>query len=104
MGNTVTVKIDEAALKRAISNGEGIQGILQRETERIVDQANALSAGMRTGIYHDHTTGETRGDTEPEFAGNVEKVRDGYIGIVYTANYAAQKANHKSNILLKAKG
>lgn len=101
---TVKVVIDEAALKRAVSNGDGVQGILKQKVDSITANANALSAGMRTGIFHDHATGETRGDTEPDFEGNVERRGDGYIGIVYTANYAAQKANLDNNILLKAKG
>lgn len=104
MGNSVIVKIDEAALQRAIQNGEGLPGTLQQRVDEIKDTANALSAGMRTGIWHDHETGETRGDTEPVFDGDVQKVKGGYVGIVYTANYAAQKANHNNNILLKAKG
>jgi hypothetical protein len=29
---------------------------------------------------------------------------DGYMGIVYTANYSAQLDNHRNNTLLKAKG
>lgn len=101
---TVKVVIDEAAMKRAIQNADGVQGILKQRVDSITANANALSAGMRTGIFHDHATGETRGDTQPEFEGNVEKRKGGYIGIVYTANYAAQKANMENNILLKAKG
>ena len=101
---TVRVEIDERALREAISNGEGVESILQAETDKIVSRANSLSRGMRTGRWHDHSTGETLGDTEPEFAGNVKKRGKGHIGIVYTANYAAQKANMQSNILLKAKG
>ena len=101
---TVRVDIDEAAMKRAIKDGDGVSGILQAEVEKITSRANALSAGMRTGIYHDRESGMTVGDTEPSFAGNVKKIGDSQIGIVYAANYAAQKANYENNILLKAKG
>lgn len=38
------------------------------------------------------------------YAGNVRMQRDGYMGIVYTANHAAQLDNHRNNTLLKAKG
>lgn len=100
----VRVDIDQKALEDAIANGEGLPDLLKAEVDKIVTRANSLSAGMRTARFYDRESGELRGDTEPEFQGNVKKFANGYIGIVYPANYAAHKANMTSNILLKAKG
>ena len=98
----VRVVIDEKAFEKAVREASGVKDILNSEVDRITKQANSLSSGMRSGIKH--IDGERVGDTEPSFDGNVKKINGSYIGIVYTANYAAQKANTQSNILLKAKG
>lgn len=100
----VRVDIDQQALEDAIANGEGLPDLLKAEVDKIASRANSLSAGMRTARFFDRDTGELKGDTEPEFQGNVKMGKKGYIGIVYPANYAAHKANMTSNILLKAKG
>jgi methyl coenzyme M reductase alpha subunit len=99
---TCLVKIDEEKLKHAISNAEKLPGQLSTPVNAIINAANSMSAGFRTGIFHDPKTGEKRGDTQPNYAGNVIKGKHGYVGIVYTANYAAQKDNHLHNTLLKA--
>ena len=101
---TVRVEIDEAALKQAVKEGEGVQALLKQKTDEIVSRANSLASGMRTGLFYDREQGQLVGNTQPEYTGNVEKRGNGYIGIVHPANYAAMKANYESNILLKAKG
>ena len=101
---SVRVEIDEAALKEAIKNGDGIESLLRSEAENIASRARSLSSGMRTGRFYDREKGQLLGDTEPTFASDVKKIGNGYVGIVYTSNYAAQKANYENNILLKAKG
>ena len=61
-----------------------------------------MSAGFRTGIYHDHETGETLGNTQPRYEGDVGPDKRFVVGIVYPKNYAAMKDNHKNNTLLKS--
>lgn len=100
----VEVVIDQKALEDAAYAQDGTKAVLQAATDDIIDNANALCAGYMTGVFHDHATGETRGPTQAEYDGNVQYRRNGYIGIVYTANYAAQKDNLENNTLLKAKG
>ena len=106
MASNVTVKvvIDEQALERAVKFAPGTATALRTNVKERKAFANALAAGYRTGIYHDFKTGEKKGDTPARYDGNVKKMGDGYLGIVYTANYAAQKENHEHNTLLKAKG
>lgn len=101
---TCTVVIDENALKRAISYGDGIESALKEAVNKIESRANAMAVGYETPIWHDHKTGETKGGTQAEYRGDVQLGKKGYVGIVYTANYAAQKENHQHNTLLKAKG
>lgn len=105
MANYVDVKveIDEEALKHAVNFASGTQTLLQSEVARINGRANAIGSYV-TPKWHDHATGETKGDTPAEYAGDTQLRSKGYIGIVYTANYAAQKDNHMYNTLLKAKG
>ncbi len=100
----VEVVIDQKALEDAAYAQEGTQAIIKERTDEIISGANAMSAGYQTGVFHDHATGETRGPTHAEYDGNVQLRRGSYIGIVYTANYAAQKDNLENNTLLKAKG
>lgn len=104
MADVVKVDIDQAALSRAINQGENTKMLLQQRAEQIADSANSLSAGMLTERWYNTEEHEWIGGTEPEFKADVKDSRLGPVGIVYTANYAAQKANYNSNILLKAKG
>lgn len=101
---SVRVEIDEKALKRAVSYAPGTQPLLSKESAKIAAKANALAAGFRTGTYHDHATGETRGNTPAHYDSNARMGSKGYVGLVYPANYSAQKENHLHNTLLKAKG
>lgn len=100
----VEVVIDEAKLQKAVSEAEGLFGPLSEATSEITAKANAMGAGFRTGVWHDPKTGEKKGDTEPEYTGDVIYGRRGYVGIVHPANYAAMKDNYEHNTLLKAKG
>lgn len=106
MASTVTVKVDinQKSLERAVNFASGTGTALNNESLKIAAKANALSAGYRTPKWHDHETGETKGDTPARYDGNSKLGRKGYVGIVFTANYAAQKENHLHNTLLKAKG
>lgn len=102
MASNMRVAINKAALRRAVSTAEDLDSALAEAVDKIVFNANALSSNFRTGIYHDHETGETRGDTQPEYAGDVVMGRKGYVGIVHPANYAAMKDNYENNTLLSS--
>ena len=101
---TVVVKIDQKALEEAAYGQDGTEAIIKQHTDAIIDNANALCAGYKSGVFHDRETGTTKGPTQAVYDGNVERRKTAYIGIVYTANYAAQKDNLENNTLLKAKG
>ena len=106
MASTVSVRvvIDEKSLQREVANAKGTAEALRDDVKRRREYANSLAYGYRTGRYHDRKSGETKGNTQARYGSDVKKFRDGYLGIVYTANYAAQKENHEHNTLLKAKG
>lgn len=95
---------DDAAIRAAINTAEGTADALEAKAAQIAARANALSSGFRTGIFHDHATGETRGNTRPEYASNVRRFGQVPVGLVYTANYAAQKDTYENNTLLKSIG
>lgn len=103
---SVTVKVDisQDALEHAVFFAEGTKSALQSKTSAITGAANAMSAGFRTGLYHRNHQSPAVGNTPAQYAGDVAMERKGYVGIVYTANYAAQKDNYQHNTLLKAKG
>lgn len=115
------VEWDMDALQRAAARSDDVRGALVEATDRIVATANAMGSGTRSGGhgYKAKGTGKPRKGqgwlehenspvavTGPaaEYAGNVRMFHDGYMGIVYTANYSAQLDNHRNNTLLKAKG
>ena len=102
---SVTVKTDFGpGWKRAIYKTQEVADAVTEEAERIAARANSMSAGFRTGIFHDHATGETRGNTQPRYEAKPAQMREGKpIGIVVTANYAAQKDTLENNTLLKAR-
>ncbi|MBQ9147803.1 MAG: hypothetical protein IJX68_08835 [Rikenellaceae bacterium] len=98
------MNIFQEALLRAACGAEGTRALVESKTNKIASTANALGGGYRTPKWHDHDTGETKGNTQPAYDGNVQKRNGKFIGIVYTANYSAQKDNMEHNTLLKAKG
>lgn len=102
---SVTVKVDisQRNLERAVNFAEGTESALRSKTSAITSAANAMSAGFRTGYYHRDHKSPAVGGTPASYAGDVEMGRKGYVGIVYTANYAAQKDNYQNNTLLKAR-
>lgn len=115
------VEWDMAALQRAAARSDEVRAALVEATDRIVGNANAMGHGTRSGghdykakgtgtprkgqgwLEHDRSPAPVTGPAA-EYAGNVQMFRDGYMGIVYTANYSAKLDNHRNNTLLKAKG
>lgn len=96
------IVLDEDKVYEAIQDAEGTVGMLDALTQRITGKANALSSGYRTGRFYDRQAKELKGDTQPRFEGNVERRGRSQVGLVYTANYAAQKHNYEHNTLLKS--
>lgn len=102
MASQTKVEVDHKSAMAAINNAPGLPAALERATSGVTSRANALGAGYRTAKYHDHKTGETRGDKAPIYVGDVMKGKKGPIGIVHPKNYAAMKDNHLHNTLLKS--
>ena len=118
---TVRVEWDMAALQRAAARSDETREALKEATDRIVSTANAMGSGTRSGghgykakgtgtprrgdgwLEHENSPAAVTGPAA-EYEGNVQMFHDGYMGIVYTANYSAQLDNHRNNTLLKAKG
>lgn len=100
----VVIEWDEAALQRAAGTDEQVKAALESRTSQITQTANSLGAGFRTAKYHRNHQSPAVGGTAPSYEGDVRAGKDGNVGIVHPANYAAMADNHKNNTLLKAKG
>jgi hypothetical protein len=115
------VEWDMAALQRVAARSDETRDALKEATDRIVSTANAMGSGTHSGGHGYKTKGTGRSrkgqgwlehENSPaavtgpaaEYAGNVRMFHEGYMGIVYTANYSAQLDNHRNNTLLKARG
>lgn len=99
---SLEIQIDETKLFEAIQDGENLPQIIGEYAKRIESNANQMSSGFRTGIFHDHATGQTLGNTQPQYASDVAKKGRSIVGIVHVKNYAAMKDNYENNTLLKA--
>jgi len=95
-----TLHLDNKAVDEAIQEGDGTALALQEIVERVKGNANAMSADFRT--KKSKTKGVPVGNKQPIFGGDVEEFGGRQVGIIYTANYAAQKHNHEHNTLLKS--
>lgn len=95
---------DKQALGRAAALSEDTLKGITEATNRIASNAQSMSAGFRTKIWHDPETGETKGDTPTNYVGNVQTLSNAHVGIIYTGNYSAYKDNLENNTLLKAVG
>lgn len=104
MASDIRIEVDSRSVMNAINRMPGLEDALYEYSEHIAERANAISAGYRTGRWHDHLTGETLGGTPTMYGADVFNGRKGYIGIVHPENYSAMKDNHLHNTMLKAKG
>ena len=102
MAESIRGVIDMDAVRKAIAEGEGTSGAIKRAVDEIARRANSMSSGYRTGFYHRKHMSPAVGGTQPKYKGNVKKRGKWPVGIVYTANYAAQKENMEHNTLLKS--
>ena len=94
------IVLDDGAVYEAIQQGEGTVPTLEGIVNSIKGKANAMSSGFRT--RKSKTKGVPVGDKQPVFDGNVEYRERTQVGLVWTANYAAQKHNYENNTLLKS--
>lgn len=97
---SVEVAINSGELEKAVKRAERLDMPLGEAVERITANANRLSSGFRTGVIH--RDGHAVGDTQPEYAGDVKRGKNGHVGLVHPANYAAMKDNYENNTLLKS--
>lgn len=92
------IQWNKDALGHAIGTAPETQEAVEQATNRILSTAQSIGSGFRTQKYKD------KGDTPAVYAGDVQAYSHAYVGVVYTANYSAQKDNHLHNTLLKAVG
>lgn len=101
MADKITIKWDGRALGRTVGLSPEVGQRIKEICAKGESKANSMTT-YRSGKWHDHETGETKGDTKARYGSDVMRGRYSYVGIVYTANYAAWKDNLKNNTLLKA--
>lgn len=95
--------IDKNKLWRCICRSDATYKLVRDAADARRDTANALSSGFRTGYYHRDHKSPAVGGTQPAYMAKTGRPRGIVpVGIVYTANYAAQKDNMLHNTLLKA--
>lgn len=104
MASRLVVEIDAKALKNVVNESDGTKAALEAATSEITGKANAMGASFRTERTYNYAQHKHVGGTQPEYAGDVQRGRQGYIGLVHPNNYAAMKDNLLHNTLLKARG
>lgn len=95
---------DKSALGRVLAKDPSVLTEVNRATQERCAKANALCAGFKSGVWHDHANGDKKyGPTQAVYGSNVKRfgAANVPVGIVYTANYAAAKDNLKHNTLAK---
>lgn len=99
------VEINDGAIKEAVKNADGAQGVLNQKANEIASRANAMGAGFRTGRFYDRKERKLKGNTQPIY-GAVPAIRtsNGYIALVHNENYAGYRDSLLHNTLLKAGG
>lgn len=99
----VEFHIDKEKLWRLACKSEGTYALVRNAADAVSSRANAMSSGFRTAKYHRDHKSPAVGGTQPKYEANTGRPRGIVpVGIVYTANYAAQKDNHLHNTLLKS--
>lgn len=102
---SVRFDIDANALYDAIQHAENLPEVIDGKASQIADKANAMSSGYRTEEITDPKTKRKRGGTKPSYRTKPARIFGrSMVGLVYTANYSAQKENHEHNTLAKAMG
>ena len=104
MADTVRFTWDRRALGHAIGTAPETREEVTAVTRRIESSARNMSYGYASGVWRNFETGEKRGPTPAQYSYDVKQYSHAWVGIVYTANYAAQKDNMENNTLIKAVG
>lgn len=104
MADTTRITWDKRALGHVIGTAPETRDAITQATRRIEAGASSMSAGYTSSEYRDRKTGEKRGPTPAKYSSDVKQHSHAWVGIVYTANYAAQKDNMENNTLMKAVG
>ena len=102
MADKMTIKWNRKALGHAIGTAPETLAAVTAATNRIASAAQSLGSGYTTKKWKDPKTGEVKGGTQAEYGSSVKTLTNAHVGLVYTANYAAQKDNMEHNTLLKA--
>ena len=98
------VFIDHAALERACSRDPELLPQLKELASDIAARATALGSGFETERTVRYVTGERVGGQSPQYRAEAKMGKEGPVGIVATANYAAMKGELEHGFLLRAKG
>ena len=98
----VEFNVDDSKLRNLVNKGQGTFSLLAKVTDKVAANANAMSAGFRTGRYHRNHESPAVGGTQPEYGHDVRRFGRTTVGIVYTGNYSAMKDNHLHNTLMKS--
>ena len=98
----VEFHIDKEKLWRLICKQDATYQTIRSTTDAVANEANALSAGYRTGKYYRDHKAPAVGGTQPVYMSNTRRNPTVPVGIAYTGNYAAKKDNYAHNTLLKA--
>ena len=104
MDSRLVIELDAKALKRVVGNSDGTETALNSVVSEITGKANSMGASFRTERTYNWIEHKHVGGTQPEYAGDVQRGRQGFIGLVHPNNYAAMKDNYLHNTLLKARG
>ena len=98
----IEIYLDKKKLVKVINDSEELKASMEGHVSRITANANAMSAGYRTGRFYDRAEGKLKGNTQPEYKGDVQKRRGTLVGLIHPNNYAAMKDNYEHNTLLKS--
>ena len=98
MAEKLDIKWDKRALGLVIGTAPETLEAVTEATNQILSNAQSMGSGFRTEKYKD------KGDTPAQYAGDVRSYNHAHVGVIYTANYSAQKDNWTNNTLLKAVG
>ena len=104
MADKIEYRWNMQALGHVIGTAPETLQAIREATARIEQTADSLGGGYMTGRYYDRAEGVLKGRTPAEYRSEVKSYSHAHHGIVYAANYAAEKDNLLHNTLLKAVG
>lgn len=111
------IRIDGEKLREVINDEPNTLDAIGDVCQGIESRANIYAGDFKSGVWHEygakhppghgtwHDRGKqypTKGNTPARYRSNVKRIKGEPTGIVFTANYAAQKDNMQHNTLLKS--